>query len=208
MLFSWQVEWLSIAPARERPSSCHTRCVFNGCSNCVFWSPLLLQLNLIHVDFHLSLSLHFNFHVTFSSHHITSHHITGSGGEHHQWHSWRHPLFLHLRRRQVRVVLSFFCAVPTHCCVLFPCCFVFSPLALPFALKVSCHHHNFSLQLTNIHSKLKELSRRTTFIRVSQQLNEVFGSKDESKHPVFAAIPDHSLEKTSAEPDAKKARND
>lgn len=26
-------------------------------------------------------------------------------------------------------------------------------------------------------SKLKELSRRTTFIRVSQQLNEVFGSK-------------------------------
>lgn len=57
-------------------------------------------------------------------------------------------------------------------------------------------------------SKLKELSRRTTFIRVSQQLNEVFGSKDESKHPVFAAIPDHSLDKTSAEPDAKKARND
>ena len=57
-------------------------------------------------------------------------------------------------------------------------------------------------------SKLKELSRRTTFIRVSQQLNEVFGSKDESKHPVFAAIPDHSMDKTSAEPDAKKARND
>ena len=30
-------------------------------------------------------------------------------------------------------------------------------------------------------SKLKELSRRTTFIRVSNQLNEVFGTKDESK---------------------------
>eukprot|EP01038_Epipyxis_sp_PR26KG_P014629 gene14629-19649_t len=30
-------------------------------------------------------------------------------------------------------------------------------------------------------SQLKELSKRTTFIRVTQQLNEVFGSKDESK---------------------------
>ena len=29
-------------------------------------------------------------------------------------------------------------------------------------------------------SKLKELSKRTTFIRVTQQLNEVFGSRDES----------------------------
>jgi len=29
--------------------------------------------------------------------------------------------------------------------------------------------------------KLKELSKRTTFIRVTQQLNEVFGSRDESK---------------------------
>lgn len=63
-------------------------------------------------------------------------------------------------------------------------------------------------------SKLKELSRRTTFIRVSQQLNEVFGSKDESKHPVFAAIPDHSaaaLQAQNAQQDAdaqdnKKAR--
>lgn len=42
-------------------------------------------------------------------------------------------------------------------------------------------------------SKLKELSRRTTFIRVTQQINEVFGNKDESKHPVFAAIPDHTV---------------
>lgn len=39
-------------------------------------------------------------------------------------------------------------------------------------------------------SELKELSKRTTFIRVSQQINEVFGSKDESKNPVFAAIAD------------------
>lgn len=39
-------------------------------------------------------------------------------------------------------------------------------------------------------SELRELSKRTTFIRVSQQLNEVFGSKDESKNPVFAARPD------------------
>jgi len=46
-------------------------------------------------------------------------------------------------------------------------------------------------------SKLKELSRRTTFLRVSQQLNEIFGSKDESKHPVFSAIPDHSVNKVT-----------
>ena len=32
-------------------------------------------------------------------------------------------------------------------------------------------------------SKLKELSKRTTFIRVTQQINEVFGSRDESKDP-------------------------
>jgi hypothetical protein len=60
-------------------------------------------------------------------------------------------------------------------------------------------------------SKLKELSRRTTFIRVSQQLNEVFGSKDESKHPVFAAIPDHSAaaaEPVVEGPEGKKARTD
>eukprot|EP00428_Durinskia_dybowskii_P061963 CAMPEP_0170376404 /NCGR_PEP_ID=MMETSP0117_2-20130122/11703_1 /TAXON_ID=400756 /ORGANISM="Durinskia baltica, Strain CSIRO CS-38" /LENGTH=329 /DNA_ID=CAMNT_0010631597 /DNA_START=241 /DNA_END=1230 /DNA_ORIENTATION=- len=59
-------------------------------------------------------------------------------------------------------------------------------------------------------SKLKELSRRTTFIRVSQQLNEVFGSKDESKHPVFAAIPDHSVTAEAGEKrqEAKKARKD
>jgi hypothetical protein len=59
-------------------------------------------------------------------------------------------------------------------------------------------------------SKLKELSRRTTFIRVTQQINEVFGSKDESKNPVFAAIPDPSAPKstdaTEEESLAKKPR--
>lgn len=30
-------------------------------------------------------------------------------------------------------------------------------------------------------AKLKELPKRTTFIRVTQQINEVFGSRDESK---------------------------
>lgn len=58
-------------------------------------------------------------------------------------------------------------------------------------------------------SKLKELSRRTTFIRVTQQLNEVFGSKDESKHPVFSAIPDHTVASNGEnieEPAAKKPR--
>lgn len=34
--------------------------------------------------------------------------------------------------------------------------------------------------------QLKELSKRTTFIRVTQQINEVFGSKDESKSAAFA----------------------
>jgi GMP reductase len=59
-------------------------------------------------------------------------------------------------------------------------------------------------------AKLKELSRRTTFIRVTQQLNEVFGSKDESKHPVFAAIPDHTVAKSdpSSDQPAKKTRQD
>lgn len=31
------------------------------------------------------------------------------------------------------------------------------------------------------YSKLKELSKRTTFIRVTQQINEVFGSTNEEK---------------------------
>jgi hypothetical protein len=35
-------------------------------------------------------------------------------------------------------------------------------------------------------SKLKELAKRTTFIRVTQQLNEIFGSKDLSKDEAFA----------------------
>jgi hypothetical protein len=49
---------------------------------------------------------------------------------------------------------------------------------------------------------------------VSQQLNEVFGSKDESKHPVFAAIPDHSANTgksataAAEEQEVKKARKD
>lgn len=57
-------------------------------------------------------------------------------------------------------------------------------------------------------SKLKELSKRTTFIRVTQQINEVFGSKDESKNPVFAAKPDPSAptEATEDEAVAKKPR--
>ena len=32
-----------------------------------------------------------------------------------------------------------------------------------------------------VFSKLKELSKRTTFIRVSQQINEVFGSTNEER---------------------------
>lgn len=37
------------------------------------------------------------------------------------------------------------------------------------------------MYVDNNQSKLKELSRRTTFIRVTNQLNEIFGSKDEGK---------------------------
>ncbi|RYG65594.1 hypothetical protein EON64_11590, partial [archaeon] len=57
-------------------------------------------------------------------------------------------------------------------------------------------------------SSLKELSKRTTFIRVSQQLNEVFGSKDESKHPVFSAIADPTAQTESSgdQHDAKKQK--
>lgn len=44
-------------------------------------------------------------------------------------------------------------------------------------------------------SKLKELPKRTTFIRVTQQINEIFGSKDESKNPVFAQMPDPNAPK-------------
>lgn len=78
-------------------------------------------------------------------------------------------------------------------------------------------------------SQLKELPKRTTFIRVTQQLNEVFGSKDESKNPVFAAVTDPTMaqnkkhpvpppsahithlstaaEDAEADPSSKKARN-
>lgn len=48
-------------------------------------------------------------------------------------------------------------------------------------------------------STLKELSKRTTFIRVSAQLNEVFGSKDESKQVAAPTLP-------AEEPQAKKSR--
>ena len=54
------------------------------------------------------------------------------------------------------------------------------------------------------YSQLKELSKRTTFIRVTQQINEVFGSKDESKNPVFAAVPDPTAPPASA-PDEEMA---
>lgn len=54
-------------------------------------------------------------------------------------------------------------------------------------------------------SQLKELPKRTTFIRVTQQLNEVFGSKDESKHPVFSALLDPTYGK-EGEPGAKKQK--
>lgn len=67
-------------------------------------------------------------------------------------------------------------------------------------------------------SQLRELSKRTTFIRVTQQINEVFGSKDESKNPVFAARPDPTFKVVNSNegesgvssdgPDSKKARTD
>ena len=37
-------------------------------------------------------------------------------------------------------------------------------------------------------SKLKELSKRTTFIRVTQQINEVFGSTNEEKEEVSMPV--------------------
>lgn len=56
-------------------------------------------------------------------------------------------------------------------------------------------------------SELRELSKRTTFIRVTQQINEVFGSRDESKNPVFAARADPTIvESTEDGSAAKKAR--
>ncbi len=61
------------------------------------------------------------------------------------------------------------------------------------------------------YSELRELSKRTTFIRVSQQINEVFGSKDESKNPVFAAIADPTApdsKNTEDESAAKKQKTD
>jgi hypothetical protein len=36
--------------------------------------------------------------------------------------------------------------------------------------------------------KLKELPKRTTFIRVSQQINEIFGSVDEGKSSAFLPV--------------------
>ncbi len=40
--------------------------------------------------------------------------------------------------------------------------------------------------LYRANSKLKDLPKRTTFIRCTQQLNEVFGSKDESNSVAYA----------------------
>lgn len=54
-------------------------------------------------------------------------------------------------------------------------------------------------------SQLKELSKRTTFIRVTQQINEVFGSKDESKNPVFAAIADPTAPVTQSADESSAA---
>ncbi len=50
--------------------------------------------------------------------------------------------------------------------------------------------------------QLKELSKRTTFIRVSQQINEVFGSRDEGK--AEASLPPAPA---SSEQEQKRARN-
>ena len=44
------------------------------------------------------------------------------------------------------------------------------------------------IQLLSFFSKLKELSKRTTFIRVTQQINEVFGSTNEEKEEVSMPI--------------------
>jgi len=53
-------------------------------------------------------------------------------------------------------------------------------------------------------AQLKELSKRTTFIRVSQQLNEVFGSRDESKGP--AQRPASVAGDDGDGPDAKRTK--
>ncbi len=54
-------------------------------------------------------------------------------------------------------------------------------------------------------SKLKELSKRTTFIRVTQQINEVFGTKDESKNPVFSVV-SGGIPANDGDKETKKAR--
>ena len=68
---------------------------------------------------------------------------------------------------------------------------VFSPVDIEYTSRVpltqSSPHHllTSSFLFFNINffvfSKLKELSKRTTFIRVSQQINEVFGSTNEER---------------------------
>ena len=67
-------------------------------------------------------------------------------------------------------------------------------------------------------SKLKELSKRTTFIRVSAQINEVYGSTDEGRKPApppptstvttstAAASSSSSVQYTEG-PDAKRVKS-
>lgn len=58
---------------------------------------------------------------------------------------------------------------------------------------ISLHYYLFHVVLIEhsyflFCSKLKELSKRTTFIRVTQQINEVFGSTNEEKEEVSMPI--------------------
>lgn len=59
---------------------------------------------------------------------------------------------------------------------------VFIPVSACYIYLMSPH-----TSTPQTHSKLKELSKRTTFIRVTQQLNEVFGSRDDSASFAAAA---------------------
>jgi GMP reductase len=56
--------------------------------------------------------------------------------------------------------------------------------------------------------KLKELPKRTTFIRVSQQINEIFGSIDEGKSAAFLPAVLPVAGESSSNGDTKKARLD
>ena len=65
-----------------------------------------------------------------------------------------------------------------HCTVSYPCNFCFHLIS----------YFNFNYNCCLYFSKLKELSKRTTFIRVTQQINEVFGSTNEEKEEVSMPI--------------------